>query len=446
MTEQPPNSQPQADAATQPPANSAPRELAPRANLTTPENPWPLRLLNDKINEYVSRMSQVWVEGQIVQYNRRPGAGMAFLTLRDTDTDSSINVSIYASVLKSLNLEPQEGARVVIHAKPTYWTKRGTLQLQADDIRLVGVGDLLARIDQLRRTLAAEGLFDAERKRPLPFLPRRVGLICGRAAKAKDDVIVNATARWPGLPFEIREVAVQGIHAVKEVTAALQELDANPQVDVIVISRGGGAVEDLLPFSDETLVRAAAACTTPLVSAIGHETDCPLLDLVADYRASTPTDAARRITPDMAEETAGLDGARERLRSSLSARLEREQQALTQIRQRPVLADPTTVVSTRVEEIGQLSERARRATSNQLNLAQAELRAEHAKLTALSPQGVLDRGYAILRKPGGAVILSSADIKKGDLIEGILAQGRMVAQVVGSTPATAPAAPADVKE
>lgn len=419
------------------------RELAPRANLTTAENPWPLRLLSTKIDEYVARMSQVWVEGQIVQLNRRPGAGMAFLTLRDTDADVSMSVAIYARVLESLQARGgaalTEGARVVVRAKPTFWPKRGSLQLQADDIRAVGVGDLLARIEQLRRVLAAEGLFDADRKRPLPFLPRMVGLVCGRQAKAKDDVVVNSRLRWPGLPFTIREVAVQGARAVPEVTRAIEELDADPQVDVIVVARGGGAVEDLLPFSDEGLVRAAAACRTPLVSAIGHETDCPLLDLVADYRASTPTDAARRIVPDLAQETVGLDSARERLRSLLTSRLDAEQAALEQVRARPVMADPTLIVRDRITELGQARERMRRALGHSLSLADADLRAERARLTALSPQGVLDRGYTILRTPGGKVITSAEQVKKGDLIEGVLASGRLVAQVVGATrPPTPP--------
>ena len=414
-----------------------PRELAPRANLTTAENPWPLRLLSSKIDQYVARMSQVWVEGQVIQLNRRPGAGMAFLTLRDTDADISMSVSIYARVLDAVlartGAELGEGARVVVRAKPTFWAKRGSLQLQADDIRPVGVGDLLARIEQLRRILAAEGLFDAERKRPLPFLPRKVGLVCGRQAKAKDDVLVNARLRWPGLPFEVREVAVQGARAVGEVTRAVQELDSDALIDVIVVARGGGAVEDLLPFSDEGLVRAAAACRTPLVSAIGHETDCPLLDLVADYRASTPTDAARRIVPDLAQETVGLDSARERLRSLLASRLDAEQAALDQLRARPVMADPTSIVRDRVIELGQARDRMRRAVEHRLSLAAADLRADRARLTALSPQGVLDRGYTILRTPGGKVITSAEDVKKGNLIEGVLAHGRLVAQVVGAT-------------
>lgn len=423
-----------ADPATQ-------RELAPRANLTTAENPWPVRLLSAKIGEYVDRMSQVWVEGQVVQLNRRPGAGMAFLTLRDTDADMSLNVAVFARVLDRITasggVDLAAGARVVVRAKPTFWAKRGSLQLQADDIRPVGVGNLLARIEQLRRVLAAEGLFDAGRKRPLPFLPRRVGLVCGREAKARDDVLVNATARWPGMVFDVREVAVQGARAVTEVTTAIRELDAVEDVDVIVVARGGGAVEDLLPFSDEGLVRTAAACLTPLVSAIGHETDCPLLDLVADYRASTPTDAARRIVPDLAEETAGLDSARERIRAALTSRLDAEQRSLDQVRARPVLAGPTLMVTSRAEELERLLDRTRRALGHTLGLAAADLRAERARLTALSPQGVLDRGYAILRLPGGEVVTSSAQLNKGDLLEGILASGRLVAQVVGSTRPTA---------
>ena len=257
--------------------------------------------------------------------------------------------------------------------------------------------------------------------------------MCGRQAKAKDDVMVNARLRWPGLPFEVREVAVQGARAVGEVTRAIQELDADAQIDVIVVARGGGAVEDLLPFSDEGLVRAAAACRTPLVSAIGHETDCPLLDLVADYRASTPTDAARRIVPDLAQETVGLDSARERLRSVLASRLDAEQAALDQLRARPVMADPASIVRDRVIELGQARDRMRRAVEHRLSLAAADLRADRARLTALSPQGVLDRGYTILRTPGGKVITSAEDVKKGDLIEGVLASGRLVAQVVGAT-------------
>lgn len=411
--------------------------MARLARETTPDNPWPLRLLLTKIGQYVDKMTHVWVEGQVVQFNRRPGSGMQYLTLRDTEADMSMSVSVLTRELAAIEARTGaplgEGARVVVHARPRFWTGRGSLDLRADDIRPVGVGSLLARIEQLRRVLAAEGLFDAGRKRPLPFLPRRVGLVCGRNAKAREDVLVNARLRWPGLPVEVREVAVQGAAAVREVTVALGELDADPTIDVIVIARGGGAVEDLLPFSDEGLVRAASAARTPIVSAIGHETDCPLLDLVADYRASTPTDAARRIVPDLAEETAGLEGARTRMRAVLAARLESEQRGLDQVRARPVMADPALIVRDRVAELATARERMRRALGASLSLATADLRADHARLTALSPQGVLDRGYAILRLPGGGVVTSAEQVKKGDLIEGVLASGRLVAQVVGAT-------------
>lgn len=418
-----------------PPANGP--ALPRLARDTTAEHPWPLRVLSTKIGEYVDKMTGVWVEGQVVQFNRRPGSGMQYLTLRDPEEDMSMSVSLFTRELAAIEQRTgaplQQGARVVVHARPRFWTRRGSLDLRADDIRPVGVGDLLARIEQLRRVLAAEGLFDAERKRPLPFLPRQVGLVCGRNAKAKDDVLVNARLRWPGLPFQVREVAVQGTAAVHEVSAAIRELDADPTVDVIVVTRGGGAVEDLLPFSDEGLVRTAAQCRTPLVSAIGHETDCPLLDLVADYRASTPTDAARRIVPDLAEETERLDSARERLRANLNARLEAEQRQLDQLRARPVMTEPSLMLRDRFTELAQQRERLRRALDNRISLARAQLTAEQARLTALSPQAVLDRGYAILRLPGGKILRSAQDVKKGDLLEGVLASGRLVAQVVGAT-------------
>ena len=261
------------------------RPLAPTAAQTTAENPWPLRQLSVKVNEYIGRMSPLWVEGQIVQFNRRPGAGMSFMTLRDADVDMSFSVPVREYVLKGMAVEPTPGARVVVHAKPTFWSKRGSLQLEADDIRPVGLGELLAQLEQLKRVLTAEGLFDASRKQPLPFLPRTVGLICGRESAAERDVVVNAQRRWPAVRFEIREVAVQGAKAVREVSAALRELDGLEEVDVIIISRGGGSIEDLLPFSDEQLVRLVAGARTPIVSAIGHEVDTPLIDLAADVRA-----------------------------------------------------------------------------------------------------------------------------------------------------------------
>ena len=284
--------------------------------MTTPENPWPLSLLTHNIRLYVDRMSELWVEGQVVEYKDRGPTRLSFFTLRDVDEDVSMEVNAFGGVLRQVGEGFDEGARVVARVKPSFWEQNGRLSLRAAEIRLQGLGSLLAQIEKLRARLAAEGLFAAERKKPLPFIPRKIGLICGREAKAKDDVLVNAAARWPAARFEIREVAVQGVNAVTQVSAAIQELDAMGDVDVIVVARGGGSVEDLLPFSEEALVRAAAQARTPLVSAVGHEGDAPLLDFVADYRASTPTDAARRIVPDLGEErqsvshvTAALDAA-----------------------------------------------------------------------------------------------------------------------------------------
>lgn len=423
-------------AAPPPGGSPQPRPPAAKAADTTRDNPWPLRRLTENIKVYVDRMSPLWVEGQVVEYKVRPGAKMHFLTLRDLQTDTSMTVTAWAGVMDSTPLT--EGARVVTRVKPVFWERSGRLNLQAAEIHLQGVGDLLAQIEALRARLAAEGLFSERRKKPLPFLPRTIGLICGRGAKAEDDVVVNASERWPAARFEIREVAVQGDHCVPEVGRALLELDAMDGVDVIVIARGGGAVEDLLPFSDERLVRAVADARTPIVSAIGHEGDSPLLDLVADYRASTPTDAARRIVPDRARERDALSQALTRMRGAVGARLATERSNLTLIASRPVLQGPEAIVEGHRAALTQRVTAMRSAIERRLASERQRLTRSRATLTALSPQATLDRGYALLKTPSGALITSSAQVKKGDLIEGILASGRMVAQVVGATSPTPP--------
>ncbi|MFI2753448.1 exodeoxyribonuclease VII large subunit [Cellulomonas sp. P22] len=408
-------------------------DLPARALDTTAERPWPVRLLSSKIAEYVARMAPVWVEGQVVQLNRRPGSGIAFLTLRDTDADMSLPVSMPAGVLAAATTSVQEGAHVVVHAKPVFWTKRGTLQLNADAVRAIGVGELLARIEHLKRVLAAEGLFDADRKVALPFLPRVVGLVCGRESKAEHDVVVNAQARWPQVEFVIREVAVQGVGAVAQVSAAIAELDARPDVEVIVVARGGGAVEDLLPFSNETLVRGAAACRTPLVSAIGHETDTPLLDLVADYRASTPTDAAKRIVPDVGEERARLTQARSRMRAALTHRVVREQAGLEALRSRPVLARPETLVDVREHDVHRARDTARRALDLLLSRAAGQTERLAAQVRALSPAATLERGYAVVQRGDGAVVRDPAEVRDGDPLRVRVALGELHATVAPTT-------------
>ncbi len=408
--------------------------LAAAAAETTPENPWPLRLLNSKITEYVARMSPLWVEGQLVQINRRPGQPLVFMTLRDADVDMSISLVIQARDLATSTAQLTDGARVVVRARPTFWPKRGTLQLQASEIRPVGLGELLARIEHLKRVLAAEGLFAADRKRPLPFLPRRVGLICGRESKAEHDVVVNAKARWPQVRFEILEVAVQGAHAVAEVCDALATLDADPTIDVIVVARGGGSVEDLLPFSNEHLIRVAAACRTPIISAIGHETDAPLFDLVADQRASTPTDAAKLVVPDVAEERTALAQARVRMRTALTARVAREQTGLTALRSRPVLATPGTVVDRHEERLALARHSLRRSFGWHLDRARGELDRLRSQCIALSPAATLDRGYAVVRDDAGHVVRDAATVAVGAAVEILLASGGLEADITRTRP------------
>ena len=415
-----------------------PEKMPPAAKAadTTRDNPWPLSRLTQNIKIYVGRMSALWVEGQVVQYNPRPGSRMAFFTLRDTESDTSMTVTAFPNVITAIGAGFEEGVKVVARVKPVFWERSGSLNLQAAEIHLQGLGDLLAQIERLRQRLAAEGLFDTDRKKTLPFLPRVIGLVCGRNAKAKDDVIVNASARWPAARFEVREVAVQGQYAVREVTQAIAELDSLPQVDVIVVARGGGSVEDLLPFSDEALVRAAAQASTPLVSAIGHEGDAPLLDYVADYRASTPTDAARRIVPDLAQELDGLARAREGMRSAIQRRLAQERYNLDLLVSRPIFLAPAATLEPHRTFIDSALTSLRTQVERRLNSERQSILQASATLQALSPQATLERGYSMLRLPSGELVRDASQVPKGTLVEGILAQGRLVAQVVGSTPAT----------
>lgn len=408
--------------------------LAPRANQTTAENPWPLKLLTSNIAKYVDRMSELWVEGQVVEYAQRGSTRMSFFTLRDVDEDVSMRVTAFGNLVADAGAGFEEGARIVARVKPSFWEQRGSLSLMAKEIRIQGVGSLLAQIERLRAQLAREGLFAAERKRPLPFIPRKIGLICGRDAKAKDDVLENARVRWPMAQFEIREVAVQGQNAVQQVGAALQELSQIQTVDVIVIARGGGSVEDLLPFSDERLVRAAASSPKPIVSAIGHEGDVPLLDLVADYRASTPTDAARRIVPDFRQELQEVSHMRTRAAAAVRGFLAREAEMLNLITSRPVLQKPTATIEQQNAGLEAALARMRASLTQILARQQAEVGALEAKLATLSPVATLERGYAILRTPSGAILSSAKQMKSGDLLEGMLAEGTFVGTVVGANP------------
>jgi exodeoxyribonuclease VII large subunit len=318
-----------------------------------------------------------------------------------------------------------DGARVVIHAKPDFWVNRGTFSLSAIEVRAVGVGELLARLERLKQLLAAEGLFRPERKRALPFLPHRIGLICGRDSAAERDVLENARRRWPAVAFQVENTAVQGQYAVSEVVTALEKLDGDPLIDVIIITRGGGSLEDLLPFSDEALVRAVSACRTPVVSAIGHEQDAPILDLVADLRASTPTDAAKKVVPDVREQLVLVRQLRDRGRRSVTGRLDREQAWVTNVRSRPALADPVREVERKAEQVLALRDRTRRSLSGALDRAADQLSHTRARLVSLSPQATLDRGYAIVQRPDESVLRSVEGVAKGDELLIRLADGRL---------------------
>ncbi|MFD9126459.1 exodeoxyribonuclease VII large subunit [Kitasatospora sp. NPDC059571] len=394
------------------------------ANSSSPESPVPVGKVSALIGGWIDRLGEIWVEGQIAQLNRRPGAGMVFLTLRDAERDVSLTVTCFRSVFEQVADVVQEGSRVVLHARPEWYTARGTLSLRASEIRMVGLGELLARLEQLKRRLGAEGLFDAERKRSLPFLPHCVGLVTGRGSAAERDVLENARRRWPAVRFEVRNVLVQGQSAAGQVAAAVRELDEHPEVDVIIVARGGGSVEDLLPFSSEELVRTVAQARTPVVSAIGHEPDQPLLDYVADMRASTPTDAAKRVVPDVGEELARVHQLRDRARRHMVGRIERELAGLAGVCSRPVLAAPRQqLVDGRAAEVTGLLQRARRVVGHRLDHAQSDLGHALARVVALSPLATLERGYAVLQRADGAVVTDPAQVAAGEALHARVAEG-----------------------
>ncbi|CAM5549839.1 exodeoxyribonuclease 7 large subunit [Streptomyces xanthochromogenes] len=400
---------------------------------TSADAPLPVGEVSRLIGGWINRLGAVWVEGQITQLSRRPGAGVVFLTLRDPSHDISVGVTCYRQVFDAVADVVSEGARVVVHAKPEWYAPRGQLSLRAVEIKPVGIGELLARLEQLKRTLAAEGLFALDRKRQLPFLPQLVGLVVGRASAAERDVLENARRRWPAVRFEVRNVAVQGVHAVPQVVRAVEELDEQPDVDVIIVARGGGSVEDLLPFSDEELVRAVARCRTPVVSAIGHEPDAPLLDLVADLRASTPTDAAKKVVPDVGEELDRVRLLRDRARRHVVGLVDREERGLAGMLARPWMERPHRMLDDRADEVDALVHRSRRVLGHLLDRADSELSHTHARVVALSPAATLERGYAVLQRAGGEVVRSPDEVAPGEDLRARVAEGELHVTVAPRT-------------
>jgi len=390
---------------------------AARASDTSRENPWPVRALAQRMVEYIGKAPGAWIEGQIAQLNLRPGSTTAYLTLRDTAVEMSLQVNCHRSVVDRLPTPPADGARVVVHGKFEFWPARGSLSFKVDQMHPVGLGELLARLERLRRLLAAEGLTAAARKQRLPFLPLGIGLITGRDSAAESDVLVNAQKRWPAVRFTVEHTLVQGNQAVPQMLEALSRLEADPRIEVIVIARGGGSVEDLLPFSDEGLCRAVARCRTPVVSAIGHEPDHPILDDIADLRCSTPTDAGKKIVPDVVAETAQIDGLRQRARRALVGWVTTEQARLGRLTAAAVLADPYGPIQARAADVSRSVERSRRVMLASIEAIDRELAHRHAQLSVLGPAATLGRGYAVVQiagsSGGGTVLASTADAPAG---------------------------------
>jgi exodeoxyribonuclease VII large subunit len=387
------------------------------------DTPWPVGLLASKIKGYIDRLGTAWVEGEITQWG--VSGGNVYGKLKDLEQDATVSFTIWSSVRGKLPADLKQGDRVIALVKPNYWLKGGTLTMQVFEMRHVGLGDLLERLERLRAQLAAEGLFDAGRKKKLPFLPHRIGLITGKDSDAEKDVLRNAQLRWPAVAFRVVHAAVQGERTVAEVSAAIRTLDADQDVDVIIVARGGGDFQNLLGFSDETLVRAAAACVTPLVSAIGHEADRPLLDEVADLRASTPTDAAKRVVPDIADELVRVQQARIRLSTRLTGLITHEIDRIGQLRTRPALASGNWIVESRAEELTRYVARGAELITRSIERAETTTRDLATRLRSLSPQSTLDRGYAIVQASDGAILRAQAQAPDGTRLTVTLADGAL---------------------
>lgn len=403
----------------------------------TADSPWPVSTFADKIKGWIDRLGTAWVEGEITQWG--VSGGNVYGKLKDLNVDATIGFTIWSSVKSKLPDDLKQGDRVVALVKPNYWVKGGTLSMQVFEMRHVGIGDLLEKLEKLRQKLKSEGLFDAQRKKRLPFLPHRIGLVTGKDSDAEKDVLRNAQLRWPSVEFRVEHAAVQGDRAVSEIIAALGRLDADPEVDVIIVARGGGDFQNLLVFSDETLLRAAAACITPLVSAIGHEADRPLLDEIADLRASTPTDAAKRVVPDVAEELSRVQQARSRIGTRMTALISHEIDRISQLRTRPVLANSVWIVDERSEELTRWVARGAELIDRALERAATTITDLESRLRTLSPQGTLDRGYAIAQLSDGRVLRRATDAVHGTPLLLTLADGTVSTTVDDA----APAGPAD---
>ena len=403
-----------------------PLDQLPRlAGETTAENPWPVSVLSQKFHTAVEKWPAAWICGQITEINTRR-AGSAYLTVRDDFEDIAISVSGWRAFAAAA-AQFRQGDRVVIHGKADVWVKQTRLSFIGDDIRKIGAGGLKEQIDELRKKLKGEGLFDAENKVPLPEFPSCIGLICAPQARAEGDVITNVNLRWPAVRFKVVHTHVQGAQCPPDVIEAIHRLDADPEVDVIVVARGGGAFEDLVGFSDEGVVRAAAACVTPLVSAIGHEDDWTLIDLAADLRASTPTDAAKRIVPDVHEQMRLIEQTIGRMRMRVEARVEGEIRLIEGYANRPSLTQPLTMLEPHQRVLDDARMRLDIGLRRLVDDAALTIEKAHASLTALSPQSTLDRGYAVVQGADGHVLSDASTVSPGDALTLTLRRGVVTA-------------------
>ena len=399
-------------------------------NTSSPEQPWSLERLSENLGAYIERLGAVWVEAEITQWGG--SGGHIYGRIKDTDSDVTVDITVWRSQRDRLPEGIGQGDRVLARLKPSWYQKGGKLSMNVLEMRHAGIGQLLEQIEKLRATLKQEGLFDLDRKKPLPFLPGLIGLVTGKDSDAEKDVITNARLRWPDVDFAVAYSAVQGDRAVDELIDALDRLEATDGVDVIIIARGGGDFQHLLPFSDEKLLRRVADLTIPVVSAIGHEADRPLLDDISDLRASTPTDAAKRVVPDIAEERRLIADLHRRLRGRIDSVIEGEWERLQLFRGRPVLQNPETAIDQHAEDLLRLIQRGVDTIDMLLERGTSDVSRLRASVRALSPQAVLERGYAIARDSAGTIIRESTDVDLGDTVSVIVARGLFTASITST--------------
>lgn len=401
-------------------------ELPRFARDTTPENPWPVSLLSQHFHDAVERWPAAWIEGQIIEINARR-TGTVYLTLRDSFQEVSISALGFGAFAQKARAF-QQGDRVVMHGQADLWVKSTRLSFRADDIRRIGSGGIKEQIDELRKKLKGEGLFDESNKVPIPEFPTTIGIVCGPGARAEGDIITNVNLRWPIVNFAVKYAHVQGPQCPTEVVQAIQELDADPAVNVIIVARGGGSFEDLIGFSDERVVRATAACVTPIISAVGHEDDWTLIDLASDMRASTPTDAAKRVVPDVREQQQLVASAIGTMSMRMRAMVDNESRLIEGYVNRPSLTHPQMMVESHERDIADAVRAMRIGLTRIVDDAQMHVEKLKATLTALSPQSTLDRGYAVLQNASGHVVDDAGDVHVGDELTITLRHGTVVAQ------------------